>query len=176
MRPTDRLARAAFLPLLLVTCLACTFSGSVHQDMREIDQGLLTSSSVTIRAEDGSFVLEGGKPFTPPHSIDTYNNGLTDFWNDSTVANNHVQALGLGGTRVLVEFAGQPDPLYGVLLLSQVHDDTPDESYTIQIDPGLAAAAQDGRIAAQWQRYTYDEDEGSSWFAWVLWVSDRPLP
>jgi hypothetical protein len=97
------------------------------------------------------------------------------------------EALRKRAQMVEVFVSGRAKPLYGVLALCPLAQNTPDSSvrrtYRIQIPAQRIEQATGGRISVVYEPYLHPDPGGFTWgwerdydaIAWILWLSDAPL-
>lgn len=170
----SRLSLWLLFMLIAVALFAC---GPAGITVREV---FLSTPDCVITAEDGSFKIETGKPIPPPFSIDTFAESETDDWRESVLVGKFNEALNLGARRVRVTVPGFKQPLYGVLLLSKIRKDSfgpASRSFNIQVPESYIQEATGGRVSVIYETVEYGErgELTAQWYAWILWLSDRPL-
>jgi hypothetical protein len=152
-----------FSPLLLTGCAN-----------EQVPEGKLKTPGVTITGEDADFTIKSGDIFSPPFEVDTFSK--VGNWNFGNLVEKWDEAITLGAKRVRVTVPSEKEPMYGVLLLSQVKPGTKvaaARSYLIEVPQSYVDAAQDGKISVIYEQVPYSED--TQWFTWALWLSDRPF-
>lgn len=146
---------------------------------REIERGKITTPSITITANDGSFTLRSGEDFEIPfygeeHIIAPSNLTVEDFsWYEKR-----------GAKRVRVSVGSRQ--LHGVLYFSRVPPGAPSSMYRMLeliVPESYVDAASNGRASVVYDVW----DTGlfatgslykclvSSWGSWILWMSDYEL-
>jgi hypothetical protein len=164
-------------PLIFLSAVLQYGCGPSGISVREV---FLSTPHCVIEAEDGSFTIETGKPMPPPFDIETFAESETDDWNGSTLVEKFKEALDLGARRVRVKAQGLEQPYYGVLVLSKIRKDAfgpASRSFNIEIPEEYFRQATGGRVSVVYETVEYGKkgSESESWYAWILWLSDRPL-
>lgn len=181
----------SFLNLVfLLTGLFILYSCAVSSvgasgSYKPVPYGKIVTGGVEIAAEDGSFVLRSGKVWTPPFQNAPL--GPVNASNENMI-NLYKIALASGGAKkVMVKVPYQPDPLYGVLLLSSVYRESSSavtRSYQISIPKSYVDAAQNGKVSVLYEYYDMGgvavggmigPKRGAAPKTWVLWLSDIPF-
>ncbi len=164
------------LTLTLVGALATILGVSCVRNppWKRIRTGRVITPGVTLRAEDGSFVLTAGRPFRAP------------FWAKDCVAwavhDNWRIALKWGARRVRVTVPGRATPLYGVLSLCEVHPKKAGpaaRSFDLKVPAGAVALTATGQTVVVVKESDYGRRfrEGFQRFdIWQLWLSRHPFP
>jgi hypothetical protein len=142
---------------------ACTVNrGAVA--FRPIPSGFVATPGVEIIAEDGSFRLTAGQPFTPP-----FNQGSGCVLEPD--AGNYAQGLATGARPVIVKLADDRQ-LYGLLSLCGAPRDArgpATRSYELEVPDSYVAATAGGRVSVYFETFT-NTKLGAK--AWILWLSE----
>lgn len=155
-------------------------TGCRGQRFKTVPHGVVSGTGIRIEAADKRFVLESGKPFTPPievkppREIEFADAEITAYGNK--VAPHH---------RVVVYVPGREVPLFGKLMFLKVFrdfDGPASRSYQVQIPQNYIDAATGGRLSVVYETYASDETRWvdginvpAKRVAWALWLSDRPF-
>lgn len=177
--------RPLFLSIVCGLVLAAV-SGCATYEANRVPSGLIDQKGVVIRSESGTFSLESGKRFQTPFHSRCYNLPgdpmlrRSEDW--GTGPESYADAEKDGARRVRVLVKGRSKWLYGVLAFCVVPDTASgpaSRSYNIKIPERTLANATDGRIAVAWENIDWTSrktGDTKTWRAWVLWLSDQPLP
>lgn len=129
--------------------------------------GTVATPDVEIMAENGSFVLVAGSPFTTPASIQCRPNPAPENYGDAEAA---------GATRVRVRYPGLATPLYGIIAFCQIADSyrgSASRSYRVEVPQSYVDATDGGRVSTVFEQYTVDNVVMP---AWILWLSRESMP
>lgn len=156
-----------------------------------VPQGLINTPNVTIKAEDGSFVLKSGETFNTPFS-----SNKTIWWSTNPPKSDGFQACALTKScvKVRVTVPKKDKPLYGYISFADVHPKATgpgSRSYFIEVPQRYVNEASNGRVSVvyEWVNTTkttghaaiingvtyFDRMVGNKQAGWVLWLSDRPF-
>lgn len=131
---------------------------------RPVPGAVVATDGVTITAEDNSFRLTAGQPFTPPFSQG--DNCLL-----APASDNYGQAIATGARPVVIDLANGRR-LYGLLSLCGAPvtaTDPATRSYRIQVPEDYIAATSGGRVSMVFEPFTSGAPSAK---AWILWLSE----
>jgi hypothetical protein len=125
-----------------------------------VGKGIIVTPGITIAAEDGSFELVSGKPFTPPFQMKCYGSeGIMSGITLPTYYEAHKYLTG-GAKRVVVTQEGKDRPLYGMLVFCMVYDTSYGlgaTSYEIRIDSEKIEAPMAGGYSEVFEKVYFKE-------------------
>jgi|GEM_PF-3157831 len=137
--------------------------------------------SVTITAEDGSFVIKWGKIYEPKFFTPGWVNPDKDFTKSF---------INSGGKKVKIRYKSHKKEYYGILEFNQVYEacagDAAARSYFININDKAIRDASGGNTTVIYESYYCIPREGDKslkdytakktrYTSWVLWLSDIPF-
>jgi hypothetical protein len=143
---------------------------------------------VTIRAEDGSFVLSSKDVSWPsPFQADCWCDEMGSAWPPETgLIEAYRIALRHGGRLVRVAVPDRTQPLYGVFMLCPATETAygpASRTYRIVVSPEYAAKATAGLMSVVYELMPYRPSDKPAnptkdprWYSWILWLSEDPVP
>lgn len=150
-----------------------------------IYNGYFVNEGIVIEAEDESFSLQGGQAFNTPFSVSSWDHPVQsfNFNSDQTTLGSWNDALRLGAKNVKVWQKGRSQPLYGVLMFSDVYRSAVGpgaRSYQLQIPESRLNSAASGNLTWVGEKVDFEyrwEGRGYKGFkySWVLWLSNTPF-
>jgi hypothetical protein len=135
--------------------------------------GVIQTPGVTITADDGSFVLRSGERFAPPFAMESWTCFLD--WGGPQLE-LYPQALEGGARPVHVQHPALPEPLYGILQLCVVAEDSgpATRSYQIEIPESYIFETDGGRHSVVYG--VAPSALSTTQAPWVVWLSRDPFP
>lgn len=172
---TIRTAQAA-----LALAVTCSLSGCASTPTRPIDSGVLITEGAAITANDGSFAITPGARFDAPFNGTCWNLDDEAPLRADTLQTSARFALDHGARTVTVRVPSRVEPLHGVLQLCEASlaaFGPAARSYQIAIPEAYVEAAANGAVSVVYEPVDWRRNDGgtSTWYAWILWLSDRPL-
>jgi len=167
---------------LLASCAGVPHDVTQHLPHVAPVAGVLTNANVRIVAADGSFEIKPNEQFSPPFYSRVFDCGTA--FNDRTITEDHVAAVGCGAKQVLVYVEGQDQPLFGVLALGRLTAASKGparRSYLIKIPQDKINSAFQGLTTVSFEKYDWiaTRSDGyrqtKNWRSWILWLSQTPL-
>lgn len=162
--------------LILLTTLLVGCGQTIY---KPAPGGLIAPEGAVIRAEDGSFELAAGTPFSPPFQMKCAGSDKEVKTGKINVANVDEWIQG-GARRVRVALPGREEALFGVLALCQLEQGAigaAAEAVRIQIGAEEREAVEHGLIVALAEKVSHNRPGFDAWrLGWVLFLHDRPFP
>ncbi|MFT5438833.1 MAG: hypothetical protein ACI9MJ_000694 [Alphaproteobacteria bacterium] len=178
MAVTDKPVFRFWLLICVLFVAACTV---------RLETAQLKSPDLTFTALDGSFKVGPGQllriPENTPYCYDNIFGSIGSIFKaDTPIAAQPDIGKKEGGEFVRIDIAGEPKPLYGLLLFCSKPSRMA-EYKSLSTHAGVTvpvkqrAIARSGRVASVQRAYKYQMDliAGKMWFySWVLWLADKP--
>jgi hypothetical protein len=139
--------------------------GGNRASYKQVVSGTVGTPGTTIKAENGSFMLQSGRQFQTPFTC--FPEGA------AATPEAFTNALKNGGMRVSVNVEGQP-PLHGILCFYGVNEKAQgpaSRSYYIQVPESYIQATSEGRVSVVCETTEIEND-----YAWILWLSQSSFP
>ena len=170
-------------PALLLGLAACGAPPTAHESplpfvatppvvYHAIAGGLLLTAGTAIMAEDGSFRIDAGAPFSTP-----VGQARSDCAFRPTAGTSNIGAT--DGARVRVQVPSLPEPLHGLLLLCGAPPSAVGASasrYLLEVPQTYVDATAGGLVSVVYESHRNAQQTDLPSQAWVLWLSRLPFP
>lgn len=143
-----------------------------------VPSGLVATPGVRIAAEDGSFTLGDGAPFTPPFDLagECPAKPEAEFPEDGLAAG--ARRVDVTVPEAMAQAAGVPTVVHGLLALCGVPPGATGAAtrqYAIQVPTNRLRDTSGGRVSVVYEPFLFGSgDAGGA--AWILWLSQAPFP